>query len=142
VPKHGLNSALRIPRDALVQKAIQLAEENDQNVFIRGAAGTGKTVLLELITQRLQKDGKRAMFIQHASDFANFLGDINILLLDEKPLYLLIDEAHMSLDNTVSMYLKKPHSAFFTIAAGIPSDARTSAMFFQSHPSQGNALNS
>lgn len=130
VPRHGLNSTLRIPREALVQKVVQLAEENERNVYIRGAAGTGKTVLLELIALHLQSVGKRAVFIQHSSELEDCRGDIDEILRDKKPLYVLVDEAHMTpANNAVWMYLKKPQSPFITIAAGIPGDSRSSAMF-------------
>lgn len=130
VPRHGLNSTLRIPREALVQKVVQLAEEIEQNVYIRGAAGTGKTVLLELIALHLQSVGKRAVFIQHISELQDCWGDIHEILRDKKPLYVLVDEAHMiPANDPVWMYLKKPRSPFITIAAGIPDDSRSSAMF-------------
>jgi hypothetical protein len=130
VPRHGLNSSLRICREALVQKVIQLAEGSEQHVYIRGTAGTGKTVLLELIALHLQSVGKRAVFIQHISDLKESWDDINEILRDKKPLYVLIDEAHkMPANDSVWMYLKKPRSPFITIAAGIPDDSRSSAMF-------------
>ena len=130
VPRHGLNSTLRIPREALVQKVVQLAEEIEQNVYIRGAAGTGKTVLLELIALHLQSVGKRAVFIQHISELQNCWGDIHEILRDKKPLYVLVDEAHMiPANDPVLMYLKKPRSPIITIAAGIPDESRSSAMF-------------
>lgn len=131
VPRHGLNPTLRIPRDALVKKTIKLAEESLHHVYIRGAPGTGKTVLLELIAVQLEKEGKRAVFIQHASSLQECMDEIEDILKDGKPLYVLIDEAHMvPANDPVWMYLKKPSSPFITIAAGIPGDSRASAMFF------------
>ena len=130
VPRHGLNSSLRIPRDALVQKVIQLAEGTERHVYIRGAAGTGKTVLLELIALHLQSVGKRAVFIQHITELKECWDDINEILRDKKPLYVLIDEAHMvPANDPVWMYLKKPRSPIITIAAGFPDDSRSSAVF-------------
>ena len=127
VPRHGLISSLRICREALVQKVIQLAEGSEQHVYIRGAAGTGKTVLLELIALHLQSVGKHAVFIQHISELKECWGDIDEILRDKKPLYVLIDEAHMvPANDSVWMYLKKPHSPIITIAAGI---SHSSAMF-------------
>ena len=58
------------------------------------------------------------MFIQHISDLQECWGDINEILRDKEPLYVLIDEAHMMPANDpVWMYLKKPHSPVITIAA-------------------------
>ena len=58
------------------------------------------------------------MFIQHISDLQECWGDINEILRDKKPLYVLIDEAHMMPANDpVWMHLKKPHSPVITIAA-------------------------
>lgn len=131
VPINGLNSSLCVPRDALVQKVIQVAEGEYKQVYIRGAAGTGKTVLLELIALHLQSTGKRAVFCQHASELKECWDDIHEILRDKKPLYVLVDEAHMiPANDPVWMYLKKPCSPIITIAAGIPDDARASAMFF------------
>ena len=51
------------------------------------------------------------MFIQHISDLQVCWGDINEILRDKKPLYVLIDEAHMMpANNPVWMYLKKSHT--------------------------------
>ena len=125
-----MNSSLRICREALVQKVIRLAEGSEQHVYISGAAGTGKTVLLELIALHLQSVGKRAVFIQHISELKECWGDIDEILRDKKPLYVLIDEAHMAPANdSVWMYLKKPRSPIITIAAGISDASRSSAMF-------------
>jgi hypothetical protein len=130
VPRHGLNSSLRIPRDALVQKVIHLAEGAEGHVYIRGAAGTGKTVLLQLIALHLQSVGKRAVFVQHITELQDCWGDIDEILRDKKLLYVLLDEAHMvPASDPVWMYLKKPRSPFITIAAGIPGDSRSSSMF-------------
>jgi hypothetical protein len=87
-------------------------------------------VLLELIALHLQSVGKRAVFIQHISLLRDCWGDIHEILRDEKPLYVLVDEAHkIPANDPVWMYLKKPHSPFITIAAGIPDDSRFLAMF-------------
>lgn len=130
VPKHGLNPTLRIPRDALVQKVIDIAEGSDKHVYIRGAAGTGKTVLLELIAVHLQSVGKRAVYIRNALKLEECMEDIREILRDRKPLYVLVDEAHMvPANNDVWGYLKEPQSTFITIAAGIPDDSRASSMF-------------
>ena len=51
------------------------------------------------------------MFNQHISDLQVCWGDINEILRDKKPLYVLIDEAQMMpANNPVWMYLKKSHT--------------------------------
>jgi hypothetical protein len=130
VPRHGLNHTLRISRDVLVQKVVQLAEGSGKHVYIRGAAGTGKTVLLELVALHLDSVGKRAVIIEHACHLQECWEDIFRILRDKKPLYVLVDEAHMvPANDPVWMYLKKPSIPFITIAAGIPGDSHSSAMF-------------
>ena len=130
VPRHGLNSVLCIPRDALVQKVIRIAELKEQNVYIHGPSGTGKTVLLELIAKHLKSSGKRAVYIDHANNLRACSDDIREILRDEQPLYVLVDEAHMNpVGETVWMYLKRPSAPFITIAAGIPGDPHISGMF-------------
>lgn len=69
VPPYGLNSTLRIDRAELVAKIIHIAEGPDQQVYIRGAAGTGKTVLLELVALQLARERKTAVIVSHAGDF-------------------------------------------------------------------------
>ncbi len=129
VPPFGLNSSLRIDRADLVSKTIKIAEGRDQQVYIRGAAGTGKTVLLELIAMKLAQEGKRAVVIRHAGDFESCWSDIKNLA-DNGPLYVLVDDVHHTVKDSIWSYLrtgaKRP---FITIGAGIPDEARASVLF-------------
>lgn len=63
VPRYGMNNFLRIPRESLVRKAIDIVENRDKHIYISGAAGVGKTMLLQLIAIQLKKEGKRSIFI-------------------------------------------------------------------------------
>lgn len=126
VPSHGWNSSLRISRNALVRKVIETVEDADQQVYIRGAAGTGKTVLLEQIAVQLKKEGKRAIFFRHPKEFADCWAQIQELT------YVLVDEAHNAAKDAVWMYLKSGQKKiFYTIAAGIPGGEHGSAIFSQ-----------
>ena len=112
VPRHGLNSSLRICRDST------FGGEQIKHVFAAPLERERLCYSLELIALHLQSVGKRAVFIQYISDLQECWGDINEILRDKKPLYVLIDEAHMMPANDpVWMYLKKPHSPVITIAA-------------------------
>lgn len=128
VPNFGLNGSLRIDRNQLAAKTIELAEA-DRQVYIRGAAGTGKSVLLELIAQKLAHDRKKAVIIPHAEAFEYFWEDI-MELTKKDTLYVLIDHVHKTVDKSIWTYLRMGAApAFITIAAGIPGDANARSLF-------------
>ena len=132
VPRYGMNNFLRILRESLVRKAIDIVENRDKHIYMSGAAGVGKTMLLLLIAIQLKKEGKRSIIIAHSGNFSKCWDDIEEILKDKEPLYVLVDEAHHTMDNPVWMYLKQPKKPFFTIAAGITEEPKVSSIF-QNH---------
>jgi hypothetical protein len=133
VPRYGLNNCLCIPRKALVGRIIKMVERDEEhNVYIFGAAGMGKTVLLELIAIQLKAEGKKSIIVLHANDFNDCYDEISLETNSlNEPLYVLVDEAHTASEDSVWKYLKGAKKPFYTIAAGIPGKASTSSKFNQ-----------
>jgi hypothetical protein len=128
LPARGIQPYPLLDRCVLVERTIQLAELYEQHVYIRSAEGTGKSTLLVLIAQELERRGKLVMIVPHISYLEDCWEDI-MTMSGKGPLYVLIDEAHHIPNHRVWIYLKNvPGPQFITIAAGIP-DTDTSSLF-------------
>jgi hypothetical protein len=128
LPGRGVQPYPLLDRCVLVARTIQLAELYEQHVYIRSAGGTGKSKLLVLIAQELERRGKLVMIVPHISYLEDCWEDI-MTTSGKGPLYVLIDEAHHVPNHRVWIYLKHvPGPQFITIAAGIP-DTDTSSLF-------------
>jgi hypothetical protein len=131
VPDHGTTASLKLPRAALVARVISLVEAANREVYIRGAAGAGKSVLLALVGQELARQNKRFVLVPDARDLRGKWYEI-VDMAKLSPIYLLVDEVHTATNSSVWKYLKKPlhmRPLVHTIAAGIPDESQASAMF-------------
>jgi len=142
IPDEG-TGPLRLHRDNLVEQIISVATEGKRKqVLLRGAAGTGKTSLLTYVGRHLEAQNKRVV-IAAVPDMLPKLAE----LLDQarkgcqeespeevqdRPLYLLVDEAQQSYGKGVLHALLKMHADkrnIVIIAAGIPGKEGESSAF-------------
>jgi predicted AAA+ superfamily ATPase len=68
-PENGIGSAL-FCREALIARFLkEFFNSNGLNFYIRGPRGSGKTMVLYLIGQELQRQGETVYFVKHADAF-------------------------------------------------------------------------
>lgn len=137
VPKH------HVSRSKFVDQIVNNIISSNESQYIRGPRGSGKTVLLKLIGEKLKNYGD-VYWISTASNLPELGGTWPLEELvsksNGKMVYFLIDEAHSSkaTDDPRWMYLlkEKPDNVV-TIAAGIENFKCSSADFENSYPSSG-----
>jgi hypothetical protein len=129
IPENGIG-ALRILRPQLVDEIIASAlDPAVKHVFLRGARGFGKTVLLEEIAEKLQDSGFRVLIAQRPAALESWFANRESLRPKEQPHILIVDEVQDAFERgqgvSAVAYLagKDCHTdnlEYVTIFAGIP----------------------
>jgi hypothetical protein len=125
---------LHIPRPALVEEIIRDVDKNDdKHLFVRGAAGFGKTILLRDIAQSLVSRGKTVLIAQNPHELQAWYQENKNQLDAVEPDYLLVDEIQWSFTSTAVGHFAAKFAVpsllkARTIFAGIPSKESDSYM--------------
>ena len=137
IPDEG-TGPLRLKREKLVDQIISAATKDDKKqVLLRGAAGTGKTSLLVYVGRYLEAQNERVVvaalpdMLPHLKELLEQAGGQGESS-ENRPLYLLVDEAQQSYGKGVLHALLKMHPDkrnIVIIAAGIPGKEGESAAF-------------
>jgi hypothetical protein len=137
IPSNGIG-ALRIMRPQLVDEIIASASDPEvKHVFLRGARGFGKTVLLEQIARKLQVDGFRVFVAQWPVALESWFVNRKSLPPDQQPQFFVVDEVQQGFvggisNSAVAFLAGKDYPPeklpYVTIFAGIPDKESESSM--------------
>ena len=131
-PPNGMGSTT-LNRKTLVDDLSNLVlKGNNQSLYIRGPAGSGKSFLLNLMGRRLKELGYRVIFLAHAGLLNDFktpqlLELENTAMTATDPLamkvFFVVDEVHQNPSSPLWDFLLKMSKHIVTIGAGIPRTA-------------------